>query len=118
MNLNALAATAQKMVADNRGLLAIDESDGTIKKRFDTISVPSTEENRRDYRANLMRADGLGRYIGGVILFDETLRQAAADMIQAGAEDLTITDDRIHLSTQGVDRIAQMLSETIAASAR
>ena len=79
MNLNALAATAQKMVADNRGLLAIDESDGTIKKRFDTISVPSTEENRRDYRANLMRADGLGRYIGGVILFDETLRQSAAD---------------------------------------
>ena len=79
MNLNALAATAQKMVADNRGLLAIDESDGTIKKRFDTISVPSTEENRRDYRANLMRADGLGRYIGGAILFDETLRQSAAD---------------------------------------
>ena len=79
MNLDALAATAQKMVADNRGLLAIDESDGTIKKRFDTISVPSTEENRRDYRANLMRADGLGRYIGGVILFDETLRQSAAD---------------------------------------
>lgn len=79
MNLDALAATAQKMVADNRGLLAIDESAGTIKKRFDTIAVPSTEENRRDYRANLMRADGLGRYIGGVILFDETLRQSAAD---------------------------------------
>jgi len=79
MNLDALAATAQKMVANNRGLLAIDESDGTIKKRFDTISVPSTEENRRDYRANLMRADGLGRYIGGAILFDETLRQSAAD---------------------------------------
>ena len=79
MNLDTLAATAQKMVANNRGLLAIDESDGTIKKRFDTISVPSTEENRRDYRANLMRADGLGRYIGGVILFDETLRQSAAD---------------------------------------
>lgn len=79
MNINALAATAQKMVADNRGLLAIDESAGTIKKRFDTISVPSTEENRRDYRANLMRADGLGRSIGGVILFDETLRQSAAD---------------------------------------
>jgi len=79
MNFDALAATAQKMVAENRGLLAIDESSGTIKKRFDTISVPSTEENRRDYRANILRADGLGRYIGGVILFDETLRQSAAD---------------------------------------
>jgi len=79
MNFESLAATATKMVADNRGLLAIDESDGTIKKRFDTIGVASTEENRRDYRANLMRADGLGRYIGGVILFDETLRQSAAD---------------------------------------
>jgi len=79
MNLDALAATAQKMVADNRGLLAIDESAGTIKKRFDTIGVASTEENRRDYRSNLMRAEGLGSYIGGVILFDETLRQSAAD---------------------------------------
>jgi len=79
MNLDTLAATAQKMVADNKGLLAIDESDGTIKKRFDTIGVSSTEENRRDYRANLLRADGLGRYIGGAILFDETLRQSAAD---------------------------------------
>lgn len=79
MNRNALAATAERMVADNRGLLAIDESSGTIKKRFDTIGVPSTEENRRDYRANLMRADGLGRFIGGAILFDETLRQTAAD---------------------------------------
>ena len=79
MNLDSLATTAQKMVANNKGLLAIDESDGTIKKRFDTIGVPSTEENRRDYRANLMRADNLGRYIGGVILFDETLRQSTAD---------------------------------------
>ena len=79
MNVDALAATAQKMVADNRGLLAIDESAGTIKKRFDTIGVDSTEESRRDYRANLMHADGLGSFIGGVILFDETLRQSAAD---------------------------------------
>lgn len=79
MNVDALVATAQSMVAYNKGLLAIDESDGTIKKRFDSINVPSTEDNRRDYRANLLRADGLGRYIGGVILFDETLRQSARD---------------------------------------
>lgn len=82
MDLNALAATAQKMVADNKGLLAIDESDGTIKKRFDTIGVASTEETRCGYRSNLMRADGLGRYIGGVILFDETLRQSATDGVK------------------------------------
>lgn len=79
MNVDALAAIANSMVADNRGLLAIDESAGTIKKRFDTIGVPSTEETRRDYRANILRADGLGRFIGGAILFDETLRQSAAD---------------------------------------
>ena len=79
MNVNALAATAQKMVADHRGLLAIDESSGTIKKRFDTIGVESTEENRRDYRALLMRAEGLGQYIGGAIFFDETLRQSTAN---------------------------------------
>ena len=79
MNFDALAVTAGKMVDGNKGLLAIDESDGTIKKRFDTIGVASTEENRRDYRANLLRADGLGNFIGGAILFDETLRQSAAD---------------------------------------
>ncbi|NQW00498.1 MAG: fructose-bisphosphate aldolase class I [Rhodospirillales bacterium] len=79
MDENFLIDTAQKMVADHRGLLAIDESGGTIKKRFDTIGVVSTEENRRDYRSNLLGADDLGRYIGGVILFDETLRQSLAD---------------------------------------
>lgn len=79
MNVDALAKVAQTMVSGHRGLLAIDESAGTIKKRFDTIGVPSTEETRRDYRANILRADGLGRYIGGAILFDETLRQSAAD---------------------------------------
>lgn len=82
MNEETLRATAQKMVSENRGLLAIDESSGTIKKRFDTIGVDSTEENRRDYRANILRAQDLGRYIGGAILFDETLRQSAADGVK------------------------------------
>lgn len=82
MNENALRAIAQKMVSENRGLLAIDESSGTIKKRFDTIGVESTEENRRDYRANLLRTKDLGHYIGGAILFDETLRQSAADGVK------------------------------------
>lgn len=79
MNLDALVATAEKMVLDNRGLLAADESTGTIKKRFDSIDVESTEDKRRDYREMLFRAEGLGNYISGTILYDETLRQSAKD---------------------------------------
>ena len=71
---------AHKMVADGKGILAADESSGTIKKRFDTINVESTEDNRRDYREMLFRADdAMKNCISGVILFDETLRQKAAD---------------------------------------
>ena len=79
MDLDHLAAIANAMVADNKGLLAADESTGTIGKRLDSISVKSTEDTRRDYREMLFRADGLGEYIGGVILYDETIRQNAAD---------------------------------------
>ncbi len=79
MDLQALNKIAEAMVADHKGLLAADESSGTIKRRFDTISLPSTEDNRRDYREMLFRADGLGRYISGVILYDETIRQSARD---------------------------------------
>jgi len=71
---------AQKMVADGKGILAADESSGTIKKRFDAIGVESTADNRRDYRELLFRSDEAMRdYISGVILFDETLRQKAKD---------------------------------------
>ena len=79
MDLDHLAAIANAMVADNKGLLAADESTGTIGKRLDSISVESTEDTRRDYREMLFRADGLGEYISGVILYDETIRQNAAD---------------------------------------
>lgn len=75
-----LEDVAAKMVAPEQGILAADESGGTIKKRFDQISVTSTEDNRRDYREMLFSAgDSLRDYISGVILFDETLRQKAAD---------------------------------------
>jgi fructose-bisphosphate aldolase class I len=68
------------MVADGKGILAADESSGTIKKRFDSIGVESTEENRRDYREMLFRSqDAMKNCISGVILFDETIRQNAAD---------------------------------------
>jgi fructose-bisphosphate aldolase, class I len=71
---------AQAMVADGKGILAADESSGTIKKRFDSIGVESTEDNRRDYREMLFRADdAMKNCISGVILFDETIRQKAAD---------------------------------------
>ncbi|MGQ7794130.1 class I fructose-bisphosphate aldolase [Faunimonas sp. B44] len=75
-----LEEIANRMVAEGKGILAADESSGTIKKRFDSIGVESTEETRRDYREMLFRADDAMRnYISGVILFDETLRQKARD---------------------------------------
>ncbi len=77
--LDDMLHTAAAMVAPGKGILAIDESDGTIKKRFDSVGIESTEENRRDYRHTLLSASGLGEYISGAILFDETLRQKAAD---------------------------------------
>jgi fructose-bisphosphate aldolase, class I len=71
--------TAAAIVADNKGILAADESTGTIKKRFDAIGVESTEETRRAYRNLLFTTAGMEEYIGGVILYDETIRQSADD---------------------------------------
>jgi fructose-bisphosphate aldolase class I len=74
-----LIATAQAMVASGKGILAADESTGTIEKRFNDIKVENLEENRRAYRDMLFTTKDLGKYISGVILFDETLRQKSAD---------------------------------------
>ncbi len=74
-----LAAVAQTLVAEGKGILAADESDGTIKKRFDSIGVESTEDRRRAYRELLFATEGAEEFISGVILFDETIRQSAAD---------------------------------------
>ena len=79
MDLNALNAVAEAMVAPGKGILAADESTGTIKKRFDAIGVENTEENRRDYRELMFRATEGMKYVSGVILYDETLWQDAAD---------------------------------------
>ena len=76
---NDLNAIARAMVAPGRGILAADESTGTIGKRFDSISVENTEENRRAYRDMLFTTKGIGDHISGVILYDETLRQKSAD---------------------------------------
>jgi fructose-bisphosphate aldolase, class I len=80
MNLAELNKVADAMVAPGRGILAADESSGTIKKRFDAIGVESTPDTRRDYREMLFRTkDAMSKYISGVILYDETIRQKAKD---------------------------------------
>jgi fructose-bisphosphate aldolase, class I len=79
MDHQTLATTARALVAPGKGILAADESSGTIKKRFDKIGVESTEENRRAYRDLLFTADGIGESISGVILFDETIRQTSLE---------------------------------------
>ena len=76
---DAMRSTARELVAPGKGILAADESTGTIKKRFDSIGVESTEDRRRAYRQMLFTTPGLGEHISGVILFDETIRQSADD---------------------------------------
>jgi fructose-bisphosphate aldolase class I len=80
MNLAELNKVAEAMVTPGKGILAADESSGTIKKRFDAIGVESNEGNRRDYRELLFRSrEAMSKYISGVILYDETIRQKAGD---------------------------------------
>jgi len=79
MIFNDIEEIATFIVKDGKGILAADESNPTCGKRFDSIGVESTEENRRDYREMLFRSKGMKGNIGGVILFDETLRQSAKD---------------------------------------
>ncbi len=79
MSLNTLEEIAKYIVSDGKGILAADESNPTCGKRFDSIGVESTESNRRDYREMLFRSSGMKDNIGGVILFDETIRQNALD---------------------------------------
>ena len=80
MNLAELNKVAEAMVAPGRGILAADESTGTITKRFDSIGVESSADSRRDYRELLFRSnDAMSKYISGVILYDETIRQNAKD---------------------------------------
>ena len=77
--MSELHEIAKALVAEGKGILAADESSGTIKKRFDSIGVESTEENRRAYRDLLFLTEGAEEFISGVILYDETLRQSSAD---------------------------------------
>jgi fructose-bisphosphate aldolase class I len=121
------------MVAEGRGILAIDESTGTCKKRFDTIGVECTEETRRDYRGMLLSTPGLGESISGAILFDETLRQSTPDgvafvkvMQDAGIIPGIKVDKGAHLLaghegekvTEGLDGLRQRLKEYSGLGAR
>lgn len=86
MSIENLEQIAQAMVAPGKGIIAVDESSSTIKKRLEAVGLENSEENRRAYRELLLTAPGLGEYISGAILFDETIRQKTADgrtMVQA-----------------------------------
>ncbi|HEX7046555.1 MAG TPA: class I fructose-bisphosphate aldolase [Gammaproteobacteria bacterium] len=133
MNLEALNDVALAMVAPGKGILAADESTGTIKKRFDAIGAESTEENRRAYRDLMFTAAGMEKYISGVILYDETLRQKSADgtpfpqlleklgvipgiKVDMGAKDLALCPgEKI---TEGLDGLRERLKEYYELGAR
>lgn len=125
MNLDSLNDIASYIVSDGKGILAADESNPTCTKRFDSIGVESTEVNRRDYRELLFRSAGMKGNIGGVILFDETIRQKAADGSQLveviaaqGAlpgikvdKGLKQIEDSAESLTQGLDGLDERLKE-------
>jgi fructose-bisphosphate aldolase class I len=126
MAAHELNAIARSIVADNKGILAADESTGTIKKRFDSIGIESTEESRRAYRDLLFTTPGCEDFVGGVIMYDETIRQASADgtpfatllaskgvvpgiKVDTGAQELAgHPDEKV---TEGLDGLRARLAE-------
>ncbi|MBM3673026.1 MAG: fructose-bisphosphate aldolase class I [Actinobacteria bacterium] len=134
MDLDALKTTANALVAPGKGILAADESSGTIKKRFDSIKVESTEDNRRAYRELLFTTDGAEEHISGVILYDETIRQSASDgtpfpklladrgiipgiKVDTGAKMLALGGDGEEV-TEGLDGLRERLEEYKGLGAR
>ncbi|HYT51172.1 MAG TPA: class I fructose-bisphosphate aldolase [Gaiellaceae bacterium] len=126
MDVQQLQSTAQALVAEGKGILAADESTGTIKKRLDSIGVESTEETRRAYRELLFTTERTEDFISGVILYDETIRQSASDgtpfpklleskgvipgiKVDTGAKPLALTDGET--ITEGLDGLRDRLEE-------
>ncbi len=134
MNLTELNKIAQAMVAPGKGILAADESSGTIKKRFDAIGVESTEDNRRDYRELMFRSsEAMSKYISGVILYDETIWQKAKDgmtLVDVIARTGAIPGIKVDEGTKplphcpgevitlGLDKLAERLPKYYAQGAR
>jgi fructose-bisphosphate aldolase class I len=133
MSIEQLAETAQAMVAAGKGIIAIDESNATIKKRFDAVGIECTEENRRRYRELLLTTPGLNQHISGAILFDETLRQKTSDGVpfaQVMAANGIIPGIKVdkgttalagcpgELVTEGLDGLRDRLKEYYALGAR
>src|SRR6266498_1489637 len=121
-----LHETARALVAEGKGILAADESDSTIKKRFDSIDLESTEKTRRAYRDLLFTTPGAEEFISGVILFDETIRQSSADgtpfpqllaskgiipgiKVDKGAKPLALAESET--ITEGLDGLRERLEE-------
>ncbi|MGH3043265.1 MAG: class I fructose-bisphosphate aldolase, partial [Gaiellaceae bacterium] len=128
-----LHETAKSLVAEGKGILAADESSGTIKKRFDSIDVESTEENRRAYRDMLFTTPGLEEHVSGVILYDETLRQKGVSgtpfvellqkngilpgiKVDTGAKDLALCPGET--VTEGLDNLAKRCAEYVKLGAK
>jgi fructose-bisphosphate aldolase class I len=126
MDFQELEKVAGTIVADGKGILAADESSGTIKKRFDSIGVESTEDTRRAYRELLFTTEGAEEFIGGVILYDETIRQKASDgtpfprlleskgivpgiKVDTGAKPLALAEGET--ITAGLDGLRERLAE-------
>jgi fructose-bisphosphate aldolase class I len=133
MDKALLSKTAAAMVAKGRGLLAADESAGTCEKRFKSVGVESTEENRRTYRGLLFTTPGVEQYLSGVILFDETIRQKSSDgvpfvqllagkgiipgiKVDKGAKDLALCPGE--KVTEGLDGLRERLAEYFKLGAR
>jgi fructose-bisphosphate aldolase class I len=133
MSAQSLEAVAKAMVAPGKGILAADESTGTIEKRLAGIKVENTEENRRAYREMLFSTRGLGQYISGVILYDETIRQRSADgtpfvellaregilpgiKVDTGAKDLALCPGE--KVTEGLDNLAKRCADYVKMGAR
>ena len=133
MNAPDIESTAKALVARGKGILAADESVGTIEKRFKNLGIPCTQDDRRAYRETLFTSPGLGEYISGVILFDETIRQKASDgtpfvevlkrqgiiagiKVDKGAKKLAgFPDEKI---TEGLDGLRDRLAKYVQMGAR
>src|ERR687886_654440 len=133
MSVDDLASVAQAMVAPGKGILAADESNATITKRFDKLGIESTEENRRAYRDTLLSTPGIEEHISGVILYDETIRQSASDgtpfpkmlsekgilpgiKVDTGAKPLAFAPEE--KVTEGLDGLRERIAEYVDLGAK